>query len=415
MPRGLMFPGPIAYFIAEFPGQTHIWIWREASHMLEWDVDVRFFSTRPPKPEFAARHAFASRIREETFYLWPRRPSSMLRALLWALLTRPMGFWRAAIRALAADGMSMLERAAVFPLLAAACVFAREAQAQGIRHAHLHHAGRTALIAVMARCLIGLPYSLSVNAKLEYWGGGMALKLGDAEFTVVPAKWLFDEIRREHPHLHPSRLLIAPNAVDTRRWMPAERGASESTFRVASVSRLHHGKGHHVLIAAVARLRGSGRNVTLEIIGGGSERVALEALVDRLGLRGLVEFAGSLSEDDVISHLQAADAFALASGHEALGVVYMEAMALGLPTIGTDAGGVGEIITNGHDGLLVPPNDEERLAVAIGRVMDDPALRSRLSANGRKTVVERFDSRLGAAKVYERLFGAPPAEAAASS
>jgi colanic acid/amylovoran biosynthesis glycosyltransferase len=383
--------------------------------MLEWDVDVRFFSTRPPKPEFAARHAFASRIRNEIFYLWPRPLSSMVGALLWALSTRPRRLWRAAIRALAADGMSILERAAVFPLLPAACVFAREAQAQGVRHAHLHHAGRTALIAVMARCLVGLPYSLSVNAKLEDWGGGMALKLEDAEFTVVPAKWLFDEIRREYPHLYPSRLLIAANAVDVRRWVPAERPTSESAFRLASVSRLHRGKGHHVLIGAVARLHESERDVRLEVIGGGPERAALEALVDRLRLRGVVELAGSLSEDDVISHLQTADAFVLASGHEALPVVHMEAMALGLPTIGTDAGGVGEVITDGYDGLLVPPDDEEALAAAITRVMDDPALRSRLSANGRKTVVERFDSRIGAATLYERLFGAPPPCASAPS
>jgi glycosyltransferase involved in cell wall biosynthesis len=106
--------------------------------------------------------------------------------------------------------------------------------------------------------------------------------------------------------------------------------------------------------------------------------------------------------------LREADVFVLASRFEPLGVVYMEAMALGLPTIGTDAGGVGEIITDEQDGLLVPPEDDERLAEAVARLLDDPALRQRLGANARRTIVERFDSRIGAAKFYERLFGAAP-------
>jgi glycosyltransferase involved in cell wall biosynthesis len=89
----------------------------------------------------------------------------------------------------------------------------------------------------------------------------------------------------------------------------------------------------------------------------------------------------------------------------------MEAMALGLPAIGTAAGGVGEIITNEHDGLLVPPDDDEQLAAAVARLMDDPDLRQRLGRNARRTIVERFDSRIGAATLYERLFDTPPPSA----
>ena len=159
---------------------------------------------------------------------------------------------------------------------------------------------------------------------------------------------------------------------------------------------------------AVARLRSAGRDVRLSIIGGGPEQAALQELRGQLGLDGSVEFTGSLSEEDIIARLRSADAFVLASRSEPLGVAYMEAMALGLPTIGTDAGGVGEIITHDRDGILVPPNDEEHLAAAVARLMDDPELRERLGSNARRTIVERFDSRIGAATLYERLFGASP-------
>jgi glycosyltransferase involved in cell wall biosynthesis len=82
----------------------------------------------------------------------------------------------------------------------------------------------------------------------------------------------------------------------------------------------------------------------------------------------------------------------------------MEAMALAVPTIGTAAGGVGEIIQSGVDGVLVPPGDPVAIADAICELVSDASRRRQLGENGRKTIVERFDSRLGASTLYTRLF-----------
>lgn len=401
-------PGPIAYLIPEFPGQTHTWIWRELIHLREWGVDIRLFSTRPPGNETAARHAFAGAARKETTYLWPRPLRSILASVAWAAFKRPRHLLHAAALPLALDGMSVRERAKTVPMIAAACFFAREAVAQSIRHVHLHSAGRSAVIAMMTRRLVGVPYSLTLNADIEGWGGGMASKFRDAEFTIAITEWLYGQVRRDYPGLRPSQLLLGRIGVDTRKWVPGQPDAADPAFRLITVARLHHAKGHHIAMRAVARLRRSGRNVRLLIVGGGSERAVLQELSKSLGLDGFVHLAGSLSEEDIISRLRSADAFVLASRSEPLGVAYMEAMALGLPTIGTDAGGVGEIITPEHDGLLVPPEDDERLAAAVARLMDDPDLRRRLGKHARQTIVERFDSRIGAATLYERLFRIPP-------
>jgi hypothetical protein len=59
----------IGYLIPEFPGQTHIWMWREICHMREWGTQIQMFSTKRPSPESQARHAFASSAAAETFYL----------------------------------------------------------------------------------------------------------------------------------------------------------------------------------------------------------------------------------------------------------------------------------------------------------------------------------------------------------
>jgi colanic acid/amylovoran biosynthesis glycosyltransferase len=81
----------------------------------------------------------------------------------------------------------------------------------------------------------------------------------------------------------------------------------------------------------------------------------------------------------------------------------MEAMSMEVATVGTAAGGVGEIITDGVDGLLVEPRNVEALAGAMARLQDNPDLRRRLAQAGRPTIINRFDSRIGARTLRERL------------
>jgi glycosyltransferase involved in cell wall biosynthesis len=81
----------------------------------------------------------------------------------------------------------------------------------------------------------------------------------------------------------------------------------------------------------------------------------------------------------------------------------MEAMSMEVATVGTAAGGVAEIITDGIDGLLVEPRNVEALAGAMARLQDNPDLRRRLAQAARSTIIKRFDSRIGARTLRERL------------
>jgi colanic acid/amylovoran biosynthesis glycosyltransferase len=108
-----------------------------------------------------------------------------------------------------------------------------------------------------------------------------------------------------------------------------------------------------------------------------------------------------------------ADIFLLPSHAEPLGVVMMEAMAMAVPVIATRAGGVAEIVTDGVDGLMVPPGDALALAQAIHSLGGDPERATALGAAGRRSVVQRFDARVGAHKLLALLSGRPPIELAA--
>ena len=129
----------------------------------------------------------------------------------------------------------------------------------------------------------------------------------------------------------------------------------------------------------------------------------MRRLIEESGLTDRVELAGSLSEDDVMRRLGGADLFVLASRAEPLGVAYMEAMALGVATVGTAAGGVREIIDDGEDGVLVPPGDASRLAETMRSLLGDEPARRRLGEAGRRKIVEKFDSRIGARTLYDRV------------
>ena len=404
----------IGYVIPEFPGQTHIWMWREIVHLREWGSSIKIFSTRRPSARDRARHAFALAAEAETTYLWPMGLARILGVLSWALLTSPLGLARCLGICLTLRVDSRPRWRKVLPLVIPACFLAREARRRGVTHLHSHSCSNSAILCMMARRLTGVPFSMTLNANIEIWGGAMREKFEAAAFTIAITQLLLDQVRRDFPTVRPDQALLGRIGVDTRKWSPRPRRGERVSgpFRVMTLGRMHASKGHGVLIQAVQELRARGRDVTLDLIGEGPERGVLEQQVREAGLGDRVIFHGSLGEDQVLEHLGRADAFVLASRAEPLGVAYMEAMALELPTIGTAAGGVGEILTDGVDGLLVPPGDPRALAAAIVLLIDDGELAERLGRAGRRTIVSRFDSRLGAAVLYERLFGhAPPSSA----
>ncbi len=394
----------LGYIIPEFPGQTHVWMWREIVHMRESGVEITIFSTRRPSKRDRARHAFAESAQKDTVYLWPRQFVDWFGAMVWTIMTRPLGFARCAGMTATLPLEERPTWKALLPLHVPACVLAREVKRRGIEHLHCHSCANTAILAMMVKRLTGVGYSMTLNANIEWWGGAMAEKLGEADFTIAIAGWLLAQIKRDYPNLRPDQALLGRIGVDTRKWMPDRNEDNrDATLRVLTVGRLHPSKGHDDLLRAVARLITERRKVTLRVLGDGPQRHDLESLAKELGIAEEVKFEGSVSEERIIDEMRRTDVFVLASHSEPLGVAYMEAMSMEVATVGTAAGGVGEIITDGVDGLLVEPRNVEALAGAMARLQDNPDLRRRLAQAGRPTIINRFDSQIGARTLRERL------------
>ena len=161
---------------------------------------------------------------------------------------------------------------------------------------------------------------------------------------------------------------------------------------IGTTARLSPEKGLPYLIDAFARLRNRyGDRVRLRIAGEGPDRGALEQQIARLDLGSAVELSGWLEHDDIPAFLHGLDIFALPSTWEGFGVSAVEASATGLPVVASNIHGIPDAVLDGKTGLLVPPKDPAALATALGRLVDDPVLRTRLGAAGRAFVARNYD------------------------
>ena len=144
-------------------------------------------------------------------------------------------------------------------------------------------------------------------------------------------------------------------------------------------------KGLHVLVRACALLAERLPGLRLHVIGADRNAAAIVALAREAGIGDRVLLLGNLPRSDTLARLRGASCLAVPSLTEGFGIVYLEAMQLGIPAIGGDVGGTRELIQDGDNGLLVPPGDAVRLAEALWRVARDSALRRRLNHGGRAT------------------------------
>ncbi len=182
------------------------------------------------------------------------------------------------------------------------------------------------------------------------------------------------------------RISVIRNGLDLAAFAP--RPSPPRGHRVICVGRLRPEKAHELLIAAIARLRSSWRDVTLRLVGDGPREPALRQLAGSLGVLDRVEFMGL--REDVPALLRDSDIFVLPSRIEASPNAALEAMAVGLPVVASAVGGIPEAFTSGTTGLLVPPDSVDALAGAVGQLFEHPLQAERLGLAARRHVETHY-------------------------
>ncbi len=202
--------------------------------------------------------------------------------------------------------------------------------------------------------------------------------------------------------LEPAKVRVVHNGVDLariRQHRPREQvrqelGLAPEVRALGLVARLDHwGKGHKEFFSALLTLKDR-YPVEALIIGGGRREAEMRQMAADLGLGGRVHFLGQ--RQDIPNLLAALDIFVLPSHSEGVSLALLEAMAAGLPVVASNVGGLPEVVTDGENGLLIPPKDPQALSQALERLMEKPDFAKVLGEKARCHMEENFSlERLG--------------------
>lgn len=395
----------IAYLASEYPAGSHTFIRREISALRAAGVAIAPFTIRAAPASDGPLDAAA---RAETQEVLGQGAPAYLIAVLAAAVARPLR-WLSTLR-LALSHRVPGARALLWSLFhfVEALLLARLLHRAAARHLHVHFANSGATVGMLAANYLRLPWSMTLHgiSETDYPAGLLlADKIARAEFTACASWFMRAQAMRHTDPAYWARLHIVRCGVDLAD-LPPVAVREEGPIRFVSVGRLSPEKGQRILLHALRGLLDEGIEAHLELIGGGPEQTALEALARKLSLETACRFSGPLPERETLARIARADALVLPSFMEGLPVVLIEAMALGIPVIATAVAGIPELVEQRANGVLVRASDAEGLHRAMSELVRDPLLRRSLGAAGRAAVAGEF-ALPGAALPLVALFGEP--------
>lgn len=386
----------VAYMVHRFPYLPETFVVREMLAVQRHGVSVEVFSLMRPKDSAASSDA--DPLVSRTYYSRAFSPP-VLRAQIGFLLHAPGAYLLALADLVRLTWREPRVMGLVLALFPKAVYFATIMRKLGIDHIHANFVWIEAVLANAIRRLIGVTYSIRPHAfgLFSRNSRDVRLQLERADGIVTVSDYHRRFIRALSPQLAQTTVDVVHCGIETGRWVPLDKEDS-GTFRIISVGRAVPKKGHRHLVAACALLAERGRDFECLIVAGSGKPVEeLERQVVQQGLEGHVSFLPYRDENGLVDLLSTGDVFALAcviapdGDRDGIPVALMEAMSAGIPVVTTPVAGIPELVVDGETGLLVPTADSEELAAALERLMDDPALRRRLSARARSHVIQHFD------------------------
>lgn len=278
---------------------------------------------------------------------------------------------------------------------------------------HIQAVGISCLDGFVAGALAGVPIVVTHHGTLS-WFAAQRDRLADVTFWIekrlastiaMPYAAAVDELTAENVPTSQSRVI--PFCVDEQAFAGAMAERQDDELTLVLAARMVEGKGHIDLLGALARLTPRYPKLRAIFLGDGVMRGQIEAEIDRLGLRQVVDCKGKVDHRDVPALMRSAHAVILPTYEtgEMFPLCLLEGMALGLPAIGTRWSGIPDIIEDGVSGIIVEPRAEADLVRAIERLLTDPRFFAQASESARSRVRARFTA-TAVAKSYSDCYHA---------
>ncbi len=229
------------------------------------------------------------------------------------------------------------------------------------------------------------------------------------EHALFPSAFMRDELQRKGAEFKNTKVIYG--AIDTSPYVGVRNKEGQiETTSLLYIGRLTHEKGVHTAIEAVGLLvHDHGlKNLKLTVVGDGDADYVghLHQLVEQKNIASFVTFLPAQPKETLPALYHRSDIFLFTSiWAEPFGRVIVEAMASGVVVVGTKVGGAAEILTEGENALIFPPDDPASLARQLKRLIESPALREQLAKAARQTAVDKFDIRRMTTEIEAYLQG----------
>lgn len=227
--------------------------------------------------------------------------------------------------------------------------------------------------------------------------------LSDADCLVGVSNKVCDIIKEK---IDSKPIHTVYNGVDRMKFFKSNSNKDPNKFRIICVGNLIPIKGYQYLINACYKMQKEGFHIELIIVGRGSHEKKLKEKVISLGAEKYIHFLGYIPYEQIVCELDKSDVFVMASFFEALGCVYLEAMAMKLPVIGVKGQGIDEIIDDGINGFLVEPKSSSSIYKSLKWIITHKFEAQQIAVKGYETVLNRYqwsDSAEMLIKVYQKL------------
>lgn len=227
---------------------------------------------------------------------------------------------------------------------------------------------------------------------------------------TAPSRRYLETVLERFPHLR-AKATYVHNGIDVAELQVGSSERVTAAPYALTIAEHNEKKALDVLLRALSIARAKGFDMPIALVGDGPLTPRLKELASKLGLDGQAQFLGYRELESVRELLQGCTFFVLPSRSEPFGIVLLEAMAVGKAVIATRVGGIPEFVEDGQNGILVEPDDPRALADALCAMATDSALRERLGAAGKATVLggfttahmgRRFEAVLEAARASRR-------------
>jgi glycosyltransferase involved in cell wall biosynthesis len=271
--------------------------------------------------------------------------------------------------------------------------------------------GYAAISGVLASLFLNLPiiYTLQMPVSFSWWTR-LFFSFLEKRISqrIAVSKAIAQSVDQGGLSFKPQKVdRVVYCGVDLRRFAPVDTGYAkrllglQENIVVGAVGRLIPRKGYDYLIHAVPKIKEVFTDIKIVLTGDGEEEENLRMLANELGVQESVIFLGN--RKDIPEVMNSFDVFVLPSLSEGLGVVILEALAVGKPVVASDIEGIPEIVTNGQNGFLVPPKDSNKLADCIITLLQDPNLAKKMGEDGRHLVEMKFNI-VDKIKEYESIY-----------